>query len=170
MHFVNLFQLHYFKESIDASRMHKLYTLQGFHIALHDLNICFSLPVSTEQTSSVFEQLCRLVKPVINPGDCSSAERCILAHLYEVYTVCAHLRSKTHQAEPFSNAYPKIRLDSFWNNHSWHFWFCCWVRLYLIRAAFYVWVRIYDGLRGWVGLRSLATNPEDAGSNPCFRI
>lgn len=65
--------------------------------------------VSTEQTSAVFEQLCRLVKPVVNPGDCSSAERCILAHLHDLYSTCIHLRTKTHQAEPFSNAYPKIR-------------------------------------------------------------
>lgn len=73
--------------------------------------------VSTEQTSAVFEQLCRLVKPVVNPGDCSSAERCILVHLHDLYSACIHLRSKTHQAEPFSNAYPKIRSVQIFSKH-----------------------------------------------------
>lgn len=44
-----------------------------------------------------------------NPGDCSSAERCILAHLYDLYSSCSLLKSKPHTVEPFGNAYPKIR-------------------------------------------------------------
>jgi mediator of RNA polymerase II transcription subunit 12 len=63
--------------------------------------------VSPEQTSAVFEGLCRVVKHVANPGDCSSAERCILAHLYDLYSSCVLLKAK--HCEPFSNAYPKIR-------------------------------------------------------------
>ncbi|XP_065336450.1 mediator of RNA polymerase II transcription subunit 12 isoform X5 [Cloeon dipterum] len=65
------------------------------------------LLLSPEQVSSVFEGLCKVVKHVSNPGDCSSAERCILAHLFDLYSSCAPL--KTKHCEPFSNAYPKIR-------------------------------------------------------------
>lgn len=63
--------------------------------------------VSPEQTSAVFDGLCRVVKHVTNPGDCSSAERCILAHLHDLYSSCSLLKAKPQ--EPFSNAYPKIR-------------------------------------------------------------
>lgn len=69
----------------------------------------FSFVVSTDQTSAVFEGLCKVVKHVSNPGDCSSAERCILAHLYDLYSSCSFLKSKPHTGEPFGNAYPKIR-------------------------------------------------------------
>ncbi|XP_066254151.1 mediator of RNA polymerase II transcription subunit 12 isoform X3 [Euwallacea similis] len=67
------------------------------------------LLLSPEQTSAVFEGLCKVVKHVTNPGDCSSAERCILAHLYDLYSSCSLLKSKPHAVEPFSNAYPKIK-------------------------------------------------------------
>ncbi|KAK9870736.1 hypothetical protein WA026_008304 [Henosepilachna vigintioctopunctata] len=67
------------------------------------------LLLSPEQTTAVFEGLCKVVKHVSNPGDCSSAERCILAHLYDLYSSCSLLKSKPHTVEPFGNAYPKIR-------------------------------------------------------------
>ncbi|KAJ8982058.1 hypothetical protein NQ317_001467 [Molorchus minor] len=67
------------------------------------------LLLSPEQTSAVFEGLCKVVKHVSNPGDCSSAERCILAHLYDLYSSCSLLKSKPHTVEPFGNAYPKIK-------------------------------------------------------------
>ncbi|XP_045472646.1 mediator of RNA polymerase II transcription subunit 12 isoform X2 [Harmonia axyridis] len=67
------------------------------------------LLLSPEQTTAVFEGLCKVVKHVTNPGDCSSAERCILAHLFDLYSSCSLLKSKPHTVEPFSNAYPKIR-------------------------------------------------------------
>ncbi|KAJ8951793.1 hypothetical protein NQ318_019766 [Aromia moschata] len=67
------------------------------------------LLLSPEQTSAVFEGLCKVVKHVSNPGDCSSAERCILAHLYDLYSSCNLLKSKPHTVEPFGNAYPKIK-------------------------------------------------------------
>uniref|UniRef100_A0AAR5PM52 Mediator complex subunit Med12 domain-containing protein n=1 Tax=Dendroctonus ponderosae TaxID=77166 RepID=A0AAR5PM52_DENPD len=67
------------------------------------------LLLSPDQTSAVFEGLCKVVKHVTNPGDCSSAERCILAHLYDLYSSCILLKSKPHAVEPFGNAYPKIK-------------------------------------------------------------
>lgn len=67
------------------------------------------ISVSPDQTSAVFEGLCKVVKHVTNPGDCSSAERCILAHLYDLYSSCILLKSKPHAVEPFGNAYPKIK-------------------------------------------------------------
>lgn len=65
--------------------------------------------MSPEQTSAVFEGLCKVVKHVTNPGDCTSAERCILAHLYDLYSSCSMLKPKPHCVEPFGNAYPKIK-------------------------------------------------------------
>lgn len=53
------------------------------------------LLLSTENTSTAFETLCKLVKHVSNPADCSSAERCILAYLYDLYSCCFFL--KVHQ-------------------------------------------------------------------------
>lgn len=41
--------------------------------------------------------VCRLrivVKSGVNPAECSSAERCILAYLYDLYTSCSHLKNK----------------------------------------------------------------------------
>lgn len=35
-----------------------------------------------------------VVKSGVNPADCSSAERCILAYLYDLYTSCNHLKNK----------------------------------------------------------------------------
>lgn len=65
--------------------------------------------VSPDQTSAVFEGLCKVVKHVTNPGDCSSAERCILAYLFDLYSSCSLLKAKPHPTEPFHNAYPKIK-------------------------------------------------------------
>ena len=41
-----------------------------------------------------FLRLRIVVKSGVNPADCSSAERCILAYLYDLYTSCSHLKSK----------------------------------------------------------------------------
>ncbi|GAB0086625.1 Mediator of RNA polymerase II transcription subunit 12 [Sergentomyia squamirostris] len=67
------------------------------------------LLLSPEQTSAVFEGLCKVVKHVTNPGDCSSAERCILAYLFDLYSSCSLLKTKPQPTEPFHNAYPKIK-------------------------------------------------------------
>ncbi|XP_073983831.1 mediator complex subunit kohtalo isoform X1 [Rhodnius prolixus] len=67
------------------------------------------LLLSGEQTVAVFEGLCRVVKHISNPADCSSAERCVLSHLYDLYAACSLLKTRPHGAEPFSNAYPKIK-------------------------------------------------------------
>jgi len=52
------------------------------------------LILNPEQTAQVFEGLCGVVKHVVNPSECSSPERCILAYLYDLYVSCSHLRSK----------------------------------------------------------------------------
>lgn len=39
-------------------------------------------------------RLCGVVKHGMNRSDGSSAERCILAYLYDLYTSCSHLKSK----------------------------------------------------------------------------
>lgn len=73
---------------------------------LRRYNNCLLL--SPEQTTAVFEGLCKVVKHVSNPSDCTSAERSILAYLYEIYLNCSILRTKP-PSEPFHNAYPKIK-------------------------------------------------------------
>lgn len=50
------------------------------------------LLLSPEATATAFESLCRIVKHVTNPADCSSAERCILAYLYDLYSCCSFLK------------------------------------------------------------------------------
>ncbi|XP_078266596.1 mediator of RNA polymerase II transcription subunit 12-like protein isoform X3 [Rhinoraja longicauda] len=52
------------------------------------------LVLNPDQTAQVFEGLCGVVKHVVNPSECSSPERCILAYLYDLYVSCSHLRSK----------------------------------------------------------------------------
>lgn len=68
------------------------------------------LLLSPEQSTVVFDLLCKVVKHVSNPSDCSSAERCVLAHLYDLYSSCSLLKTKPHGVEAFNNAHPKIRL------------------------------------------------------------
>ena len=60
------------------------------------------LLLSPEQTVSVFEGLCRIIKHVSNPTECSSAERCILAYLSDLYESCSILRSKDQDSEFFT--------------------------------------------------------------------
>ncbi|XP_057325001.1 mediator of RNA polymerase II transcription subunit 12 [Microplitis mediator] len=76
----------------------------------------YCLLLSPEQTILVFDLLCKVVKHVSNPSDCSSAERCILAHLYDLYSSCFFLKVKPHGVEAFSNAYPKIKAAMFNTN------------------------------------------------------
>ncbi|XP_068136917.1 mediator of RNA polymerase II transcription subunit 12-like protein isoform X2 [Hyperolius riggenbachi] len=52
------------------------------------------LILNYDQTAQVFEGLCGVVKHVVNPSECSSPERCILAYLYDLYVSCSHIRSK----------------------------------------------------------------------------
>lgn len=68
-----------------------------------------SISVSADQVSAVFEGLCKVVKHVTNPSDCSSAERCILAYLYDLYSACSLLKTKPQSPENFHNAQPKIK-------------------------------------------------------------
>uniref|UniRef100_A0A8B9Q6H4 Mediator complex subunit 12L n=1 Tax=Apteryx owenii TaxID=8824 RepID=A0A8B9Q6H4_APTOW len=65
------------------------------------------LILNLEQTAQVFEGLCGVVKHVVNPSECSSPERCILAYLYDLYVSCSHLRSKF--GDLFSSACSKVK-------------------------------------------------------------
>uniref|UniRef100_A0A4W3I696 Mediator complex subunit 12 n=1 Tax=Callorhinchus milii TaxID=7868 RepID=A0A4W3I696_CALMI len=65
------------------------------------------LILNPDQTAQVFEGLCGVVKHGVNPADCSSAERCILAYLYDLYTSCSHLKSKF--GELFGDACSKVK-------------------------------------------------------------
>ncbi|XP_062901407.1 mediator of RNA polymerase II transcription subunit 12-like protein isoform X1 [Mobula hypostoma] len=65
------------------------------------------LVLNPDQTAQVFEGLCGVVKHVVNPSECSSPERCILAYLYDLYVSCSHLRSKF--GDLFSSACSKVK-------------------------------------------------------------
>ncbi|KAE8584082.1 hypothetical protein XENTR_v10020816 [Xenopus tropicalis] len=65
------------------------------------------LILNQEQTAQVFEGLCGVVKHGMNRSDGSSAERCILAYLYDLYTSCSHLKSKF--GELFSDFCSKVK-------------------------------------------------------------
>lgn len=56
-------------------------------------SICISNMWISLLTCSLL-RLCSVVKHVVNPSECSSPERCILAYLYDLYVSCSHLRSK----------------------------------------------------------------------------
>uniref|UniRef100_A0A8C3X6K3 Mediator complex subunit 12L n=1 Tax=Catagonus wagneri TaxID=51154 RepID=A0A8C3X6K3_9CETA len=71
------------------------------------------LILNPEQTAQVFEGLCGVVKHVVNPSECSSPERCILAYLYDLYVSCSHLRSKF--GDLFSSACSKVK-QTIYNN------------------------------------------------------
>ncbi|XP_054085206.1 mediator of RNA polymerase II transcription subunit 12 isoform X1 [Zeugodacus cucurbitae] len=60
------------------------------------------LLLSTEETVSVFEGLCKTIKHVNNPKECSSAERCILAYLSDLYEMCDLLKSDENETEYFA--------------------------------------------------------------------
>ncbi|MEQ2189207.1 Mediator of RNA polymerase II transcription subunit 12, partial [Goodea atripinnis] len=50
---------------------------------------------SSSLVGSYTTSLCLcIVASGVNPADCSSAERCILAYLYDLYTSCSHLKNK----------------------------------------------------------------------------
>uniref|UniRef100_A0A8C5PYK2 Mediator complex subunit 12 n=1 Tax=Leptobrachium leishanense TaxID=445787 RepID=A0A8C5PYK2_9ANUR len=72
---------------------------------LRHYNTCLIL--SQEQTAQVFEGLCGVVKHGMNRSDSSSAERCVLAYLYDIYMSCSHLKSK--YGELFSDFSPKVK-------------------------------------------------------------
>ncbi|ELW68002.1 Mediator of RNA polymerase II transcription subunit 12 [Tupaia chinensis] len=65
------------------------------------------LILNQDQMAQVFEGLCGVVKHGMNRSDGSSAERCILAYLYDLYTCCSHLKSKF--GELFSDFCSKVK-------------------------------------------------------------
>lgn len=65
--------------------------------------------MSYDQVLPIFEGLCRVVKHVTNPSECTSAERCILIYLLDLYSSCALLKSKPPASETFFNIYAKVK-------------------------------------------------------------
>ncbi|KAI1305889.1 Mediator of RNA polymerase II transcription subunit 12-like protein [Halotydeus destructor] len=107
------FVVHMLKELVDVelnlvqkcpSLAGSYYTSIGLYIVgvLYRYQAC--LLVSHEETVVIFEGLFKLVKHVGNPNDCLSAERCILAYLYDLYSSSHPLRQKYQQVfEPYAN-------------------------------------------------------------------
>uniref|UniRef100_A0A8C5S5V4 Mediator complex subunit 12 n=1 Tax=Laticauda laticaudata TaxID=8630 RepID=A0A8C5S5V4_LATLA len=71
------------------------------------------LILNQDQMAQVFEGLCGVVKHGMNRSDGSSAERCILAYLYDLYTSCSHLKSKF--GELFSDFCSKVKSTIYCN-------------------------------------------------------
>uniref|UniRef100_A0A674MC47 Mediator complex subunit 12 n=1 Tax=Takifugu rubripes TaxID=31033 RepID=A0A674MC47_TAKRU len=71
------------------------------------------LILNPEQTAQVFDGLRIVVKSGVNPADCSSAERCILAYLYDLYNSCSHLKNKF--GEIFSEFCSKVKNSIYCN-------------------------------------------------------
>uniref|UniRef100_A0A8C2XHS8 Mediator complex subunit Med12 domain-containing protein n=1 Tax=Cyclopterus lumpus TaxID=8103 RepID=A0A8C2XHS8_CYCLU len=71
------------------------------------------LILNPEQTAQVFDGLRIVVKSGVNPADCSSSERCILAYLYDLYTSCSHLKNKF--GEIFSEFCSKVKNSIYCN-------------------------------------------------------
>lgn len=65
--------------------------------------------MSYDQVLPVFEGLCKIVRHVANPSVCTSAERCILFFLYDLYLSCSLLKSKPPSTESFFNIYGKVK-------------------------------------------------------------
>lgn len=72
-------------------------------------NVFVIFSVSYEQVLSIFEGLCRVAKHVNNPSECTSAERCILVYLLDLYSSCSLLKSKPPASETFFNIYAKVK-------------------------------------------------------------
>ncbi|XP_071839285.1 mediator of RNA polymerase II transcription subunit 12-like protein isoform X3 [Apostichopus japonicus] len=62
---------------------------------------------SKDQTATIFELLCGVVKHVNNVTNCTSAERCILAYLYDLYMSCSFLKVKF--SDMFSSVASKVK-------------------------------------------------------------
>lgn len=65
--------------------------------------------MSYDHVLPIFEGLCRIVKHVTNPSECTSAERCILIYLLDLYSSCSLLKSKPPASESFFNIYAKVK-------------------------------------------------------------
>lgn len=65
------------------------------------------LLVSTEQTVAIFQSCAKLVQNVEDPQDCTSAERCILSFLYDLYNSHFTFRSKSY--EQLSGLFAKVK-------------------------------------------------------------
>ncbi|XP_075535912.1 mediator of RNA polymerase II transcription subunit 12-like protein isoform X4 [Dermacentor variabilis] len=65
------------------------------------------LLVCQDYTLQACESLCKLVKNVANPAECTSAERCVLCYLHDLYSSCSYLKSK--HSEIFGSFYSKVK-------------------------------------------------------------
>lgn len=52
--------------------------------------------VSTEDIVTIFDLLWKLVRNVVSPSDCASAERCIFYYIYDLYSSCSYILKKYH--------------------------------------------------------------------------
>ena len=63
--------------------------------------------VCQDLACAAFEGLNAIIKHVNNPSDCTSAERCVQAFLFDLYTSALYLKSK--YSDSFSATYTKMK-------------------------------------------------------------
>ncbi|XP_022706547.1 mediator of RNA polymerase II transcription subunit 12-like protein isoform X2 [Varroa jacobsoni] len=95
--------LHILKElpDVEAMLVQKGSPVAGVYVPTVTLNVVgllyryhCCLLVSHEQTLAICDALCRLVANLEDTSKCSSAQRCILCYIYDLYTACYFLRQK----------------------------------------------------------------------------
>lgn len=87
------------------------------NVALYIIGVLYKyqncLLVSTEQAVTIFQNCAKLIQNVEDPEDCSSAERCILSFLYDLYISHSTFRSKSF--EHLISLFTKVKL---YNSHT----------------------------------------------------
>lgn len=63
--------------------------------------------VCQDLACAAFEGLNSIIKHVNNPSDCTSAERCVQAFLFDLYTSACYLKAK--YSDSFSATYTKMK-------------------------------------------------------------
>lgn len=77
-----------------AMQVHAFLVGRGRTLQRNRTGILAPRPAIAPGALSLLNRLCGVVKHGMNRSDGSSAERCILAYLYDLYTSCSHLKSK----------------------------------------------------------------------------
>ena len=81
------------------------------NVALYIIGVLYKyqscLLVSSEQTVAIFQNCFKLVQNVEDPSDCTSAERCILSFLYDIYI--SHSTFKSKSFENLTSLFTKVK-------------------------------------------------------------
>lgn len=68
---------------------------------------CSYMLVCQDLACAAFEGLNAIIKHINNPSDCTSAERCVQAYLFDLYTSASYLKAK--YLDSFSATFSKMK-------------------------------------------------------------